>query len=136
MPIELWHHALRESCGLFQTNSHWLLPTFMITLGAITNGIFNPANAMGMVGMMPKEHRGFASAMNHVTFGLGNVLGVALGGLLMTAAFEYHTGLSGVSPTAGNPVGFVSALDTTFLILAGFSLIAILTSAVGGRRTS
>ncbi len=122
--------------GLFQTNSHWLLPTFMITLGAITNGIFNPAVAMSMVGMMPKEHRGFASAMNHVTFGFGNVLGVALGGLLMSAAFEYHTGLSGVSPTADNPVSFVAALDTTFLVIAGLSLIAILTSAVGGRRTS
>ena len=108
----------------------------MITLGAITNGIFNPAVAMSMVGMMPKEHRGFASAMNHVTFGFGNVLGVALGGLLMSAAFEYHTGLSGVSPTADNPVSFVAALDTTFLVIAGLSLIAILTSAVGGRRTS
>ncbi len=122
--------------GFLQPDSHWLFPTFMIALGAITNGMFNPANATGMVAMMPKEHRGFASAMNHVTFGFGNVLGVALGGLLMTAAFEYHTGLSGVSPSTENPVAFVVALDTTFLIVAGLSLIAFLTSAAGGRRTS
>ena len=74
--------------------------------------------------------------MNHVTFGFGNVLGVALGGLLMTAAFEIHTGLSGVSPTAEYPAGFVAALNTTFLITAGLSLIAVFTSAAKGSETS
>jgi EmrB/QacA subfamily drug resistance transporter len=122
--------------GFLRPDSHWLLPTFMIALGAMTNGLFNPANSMAMITMMPSEHRGFASAVNHVTFGLGNVLGVALGGFLMTAAFEHHTGLSGVTPTTENPVGFVAALDTTFLAAAGLSLIAILTSAARGGKNA
>ncbi|MCZ6622362.1 MAG: MFS transporter, partial [Deltaproteobacteria bacterium] len=122
--------------GFLQPGSHWSLPTFLIALGAITNGIFNPAIAVAMIGMMSKELRGVASAVNHVTFGFGNVLGVALGGLLMTAAFEIHTGLSGVSPTAENPTGFVAALNTTFLIAAGLSLIAVFTSATKGGKTS
>jgi hypothetical protein len=54
----------------------------------------------------------------------------------MTAAFEIHTGLSGVSPTTENPAGFVAALNTTFLIAAGFSLIAVFTSAAKGSETS
>jgi predicted MFS family arabinose efflux permease len=120
----------------FQTDSHWLLPASMIALGAITNGIFNPANSAAMISLMPREHRGFASAVNHVTFGLGNVLGVALGGLFMTAAFEYHTGLSGASPTAQNPIGFVAALNTTLLITAGITAIGLLTSATRGGRVS
>ena len=122
--------------GFLQPGSHWSLPTFLIALGAITNGIFNPAIAVAMIGMMSKEQRGVASAVNHVTFGFGNVLGVALGGLLMTAAFEIHTGLSGVSPTAENPAGFVAALNTTVLIAAGLSLIAVFTSAAKGGETS
>jgi len=122
--------------GFLRPDSHWLLPTFMIALGAMTNGLFNPANSMAMITMMPGEHRGFASAVNHVSFGLGNVLGVALGGFLMTAAFEHHTGLSGVTPTTENPVGFVAALDTTFLAAAGLSLIAILTSAARGGKNA
>jgi len=67
--------------------------------------------------MMPREHRGFATAVNHVVFGMGNVLGVAIGGFLMTAAFEVHTGLSGVSLTTDNPVGFAGTilLDRGFL---------------------
>jgi len=120
----------------FQTNSHWLLPTSMIALGAITNGFFNPANSKAMISMMPREHRGFATAVNHVVFGMGNVLGVAIGGFLMTAAFEVHTGLSGVSLTTDNPVGFVAALNTTFLAVVGLSLLGLVTSLARGNRAS
>ncbi len=122
--------------GAFQPDSHWLLPTLMIGVGGITNGIFNPANSVGMIGLMPKEHRGFASAANHVTFGLGNVLGVAVGNFLMTAAFEFHTGRSGASPTTEDPAGFVAALNTTFLVAMFLSLIALVTSAMRGTRKS
>ena len=121
--------------GFLQPDSHWALPTFIIALGAMTNGLFNPANSVAMISLMPREHRGFASSVNHVTFGLGNVLGVALGGLLMTAAFEHHTGLSGLSLTTDNPAGFVAALNTTLLAAAGLSLIAIWTSVARGGRS-
>ncbi|MGH7871158.1 MAG: MFS transporter, partial [Candidatus Binatia bacterium] len=77
--------------GFLSVDSHWLLPTLLIIVGAATNGIFNPANSTAMIGMMAKEHRGFASAINHVTFGFGNVFGVALGGLCMSLAFEHYT---------------------------------------------
>ena len=120
----------------FQPDSHWLFPTLMIGLGGITNGIFNPANSVGMIGLVPKEHRGFASAANHVTFGLGSVLGIAVTNFLMTAAFEFHTGLSGVSPTTEDPAGFVAALNTTFLIATGLSLIAFVTSAMRGGKNA
>lgn len=98
--------------ALLRADSHWFLPALMIVLMAVTNGIFNPANSMAMIGLMPKEHRSFASSVNHVTFGVGNLMGVAFGGFLMAVAFEQHTGLSGVSPTTDNPEGFVAALNT------------------------
>lgn len=118
--------------GLLRTDSHWFVPTLLIVLGAMTNGIFNPANSTAMIGMMPREHRGFASAMNHVTFGLGNVLGVAGGGFLMTIAFEHHTGLLGVRATTDDPTGFVAALTTTFLAAAVLSLGAVAASVARG----
>ncbi len=52
---------------------------------------------------------------------MGNVLGVALGGFLMTTAFEAHTGLPGISLSTDQPVGFVAALNTTFLTAVGFT---------------
>jgi MFS family permease len=118
--------------GLLRTDSHWLLPSALIVVGAITNGIFNPANSTAMISMMPKEHRGFASAVNHVTFGLGNVLGVALGGLCMSLAFEHYTGVSAADLTTQNPQGFVAALNTTFLAAIVLAVIALFTSALRG----
>ncbi len=118
--------------GLLRTDSHWLLPALLIVVGAITNGIFNPANSTAMISMMPREHRGFASAVNHVTFGFANVLGVALGGLSMSLAFERYTGVQAANLTTDNPMGFVAALNITFLCAIVFSVIALLTSALGG----
>jgi EmrB/QacA subfamily drug resistance transporter len=123
--------------GFLRVDSHWILPALLIIVGAITNGIFNPANSMAMIGMMPGEHRGFASAVNHVTFGLGNVLGVALSSLLMSVVFEQHTGSAGTALTAANPSGFVAALNVTFLAAAGWSLVGLATSLFGsGRKRS
>lgn len=120
--------------GLLRADSHWFLPALLITLMAITNGLFNPANSTAMIGMMAKEHRSFAAAVNHVTFGVGNLMGVAFGSFLMAVAFEYHTGLSGASPTTDSPVSFVAALNTTFLIASGLSVVAFFTSAFRSAR--
>ena len=118
--------------GLLRADSHWTLPALLIIVGAITNGIFNPANSTAMIAMMPREHRGFASAVNHVTFGFGNVLGIALGGLSMSLAFEHFTGRQATNLSTENPIGFVAALNTTFLAAIVFSVIAVFTSALGG----
>jgi EmrB/QacA subfamily drug resistance transporter len=120
--------------GLLRTDSHWILPTLLIVVGAITNGIFNPANSTAMISMMPREHRGFASAVNHVTFGFANVLGVALGGLSMSLAFEHYTGQPAANLTTENPMGFVAALNVTFLSTIVFSAIALMTSVLGGAK--
>ena len=118
--------------GFLRPDSHWILPALLIVVGAVTNGIFNPANSTAMIGMMPREHRGFASAVNHVTFGFGNVLGVALGGLSMSLAFEFQTGIKVANMTAENPAGFVAALNTTFIAAIVFCVIGIFTSALRG----
>ncbi len=118
--------------GMLRPDSHWLLPGALIVVGAITNGIFNPANSTAMISMMPKEHRGFASAMNHVTFGFGNVFGVALGGLSMSLAFEFIPGVEAINLTAENPAGFVAALNTTFMAAIVFCIVGIFTSALRG----
>jgi len=118
--------------GLLRTDSHWFLPALLIVLSAITNGVFNPANSTAMIAMMPREYRGFASSMNSVTFGLGYVVGIALGGFLMAIAFEHYTGLTGAGPTTDNPAGFVDAINTTFLAAAVLSLGAVTASVARG----
>jgi MFS family permease len=118
--------------GLLRVDSHWLMPTLLVVVGAITNGIFNPANSTAMIAMMAKEHRGFASAINHVTFGFGNVFGVALGGLSMSLAFEHYTGVKAMALTTVNAAGFVAALNLTFVAAIVLTLMAVVTSAMRG----
>ena len=122
--------------AFLRVDSHWLLPALLVIVSAITNGIFNPANSMAMIAMMPAEHRGFASAVNHVTFGFGNVVGVALSSLLMSVAFEHHTGNAGTALTTANLSGFVAALNTTFIIAACWSSVGLATSLIGSARRS
>jgi MFS family permease len=118
--------------AFLRTDSHWSAAALLVVLVAITNGLFNPANSLAMIGMIPQQHRGFASAMNYVTFGIGNVLGVAAGSFSMALAFEYHTGLAGVSPSTDHPAGFVAAFNTTFLAAAVLSAGAVATSLARG----
>jgi EmrB/QacA subfamily drug resistance transporter len=120
--------------GLLRVDSHWLLPTLIVALGGVTNGLFNPANSVSMISMMPKEHRGFAASVNHVVFGMGNVLGIALGGVLMTTAFENQTGIAGAGPTTDNAAAFVSALNATLLAGLAVSAVGIFTSAMRGEK--
>lgn len=118
--------------GFLQVDSSWVWPAALVIVGAVTNGMFNPANSTSMISMMPKEHRGFASAINHVTFGFGNVFGVALGGLCMSLSFEHYTGVKTASLTTANAEGFVAALRVTFIATIGLTTIALFTSAFRG----
>src|SRR3972149_12321292 len=78
--------------AFFKIDSYWLLPTLMLALSGIANGLFNTANSFGIINSVPKEHMGFASGTLILMFGLGNVSGIAMGSFLMTTAMELHGG--------------------------------------------
>ena len=122
--------------AFFKIDSHWLLPTLMLALSGIANGLFNTANSVGIINSVPKEHMGFASGTLILMFGLGNVSGIALGNFLMTTAMELHGGVQATMTTTGDPYAFVAALKITFLVAMGVSLVAIFTSAVRGPKPS
>ncbi|MBI2358217.1 MAG: MFS transporter [Deltaproteobacteria bacterium] len=120
--------------AFFKIDSHWLLPTLMLGLSGLANGLFNTANSAGIVGSVPKEHMGFASGTLILMFGLGNVSGIALGSLLMTTAMELHGGIRDTITTAGDPYAFVAALNTTFLVATALSAVALATSITRGAK--
>lgn len=116
----------------FKTDSSWLLPVLMLALSGVANGLFNAANSVGIINSVPRRDRGFASGALHLMFGIGNVSGIALASLLMTAGSR---GATQTGPAAtGDPAGFVAALSETFLIATAISAAALLTSAARGAR--
>ena len=96
--------------------------------------LFYPANHSAMIVSVPAEHRGVATGTVYMMFGLGNTFGITLGSFLMTTAFRFHTGLSAVAPTTENPTAFVTALNTTFLVVFGIAALGTVLSLMRGKE--
>lgn len=118
---------------ILKTDTHWVLPSMIFVVMGLANGFFNPANSHGMIYSVPKEQLGVASGAYSVTMSLGNILGISLTNFLMTIAFQRHSGISDAVLTPDNPTAFIAALNFTFLVAAGVSLVAVVTSAIKGK---
>ncbi len=124
--------------GLLRVDSHWFLPTLILTLGGFANGFFNPANSVGIMHYTPKQHMGFASGIISLMFGTGAVIGVALASLLMVTGFRISTGIPAAQPTPTMPGAFVSAVNFAFWVASAACALGLLTSILrgDGKRTS
>lgn len=128
--------ALASALGIFlETTSHWGLATLILILGGLGTALFFPANHTALIGSVPQEHRGVATGTLYTMFGLGNVFGITVGTFLMTAAFRLHTGLPNAVPSAANPGNFVLAIQDTFLVTTGVSILGIICSLLRGTIT-
>lgn len=69
-------------------------------------------------------------------FGLGTLLGTALGSALLTTMFRYGTGLrEDVTPDAQQAGPFVFAMNATFAVCLGLTAIALVVSLLRGPAT-
>jgi MFS family permease len=114
-------------------DSHWILPVAMLAFSGIGTAFFNSANEAAIIGSVPKENRGFAGGMVRTGFDLGHMLGVSLSGLIMLVAFRHHAGAPDAVPDPGNPIAFVSAINTSYSVAVILSLIALLASFMSGK---
>lgn len=119
---------------IFTPASHWLLPTLMLALAGLGDGLFSSPNHAAMIGAVPREHRGVATGALQMMFGLGTILGISVGSFMMTTAFRFYSGAEVANAAPSNPNAFVAALNTTFFAAAGFALLAALVSATRGSR--
>jgi EmrB/QacA subfamily drug resistance transporter len=119
----------------FGVDSHWILPALVLAATGIGQGFFNTPNQAAIIGSVPREYRGFATGLVQMMFGLGSLLGISLGGLLLTVLFRHYSGLPDATPTAEAPAPFVAAINTTFGVCLGLMTVGLLVSFLrGGRR--
>ncbi len=118
--------------GVLKVDSHWLLPTLILTLGGLANGFFNPANSVGIMHFTPKHHMGFASGIINLMFGMGAVFGVSLASFLMVTGFRISTGIPAAEPTPAMAGAFVAALNFTFWIASAVCTMGLVTSLLRG----
>jgi EmrB/QacA subfamily drug resistance transporter len=116
-------------------DSHWLLPALLLALTGIGQGFFNTPNQTAIIGSVPREYRGFATGLVQMLFGLGSLLGISLGGALLTAMFRHYSGIPDATPSAEAPAPFVAAMSATYAVCFVLMLAALATSLMrGGRR--
>ena len=122
--------------GLLQrTDSRWILPTLVMAFMGLGSGFFNTANQTAIVASVPRDYRGFATGMVQTLFGIGSLLGISLGGAVLTLAFRHYSGMPGASPSAANPDAFVASMNVTYVACLAFMVLALLASFLrGGTR--
>lgn len=118
--------------AILRVDSHWLLPTSLLALSGMGTAFFNSANQAAIIGSVPDEHRGFATGIVRTGFDLGHMLGISLGGLLLTLAFEYFSGMSGQAASADHPDLFVSSLHVSYWGAMGLTLVTLWISLMRG----
>jgi hypothetical protein len=115
-----------------RVDSHWILPTLMMALLGVGSGFFNTPNQAAIIGSVPREYRGFATGMVQTVFGISALLGISLGGALLTLAFRYYTGLAGATPSAAQPGAFVASMNVAYLACLTLLVVALLSSFLRG----
>jgi EmrB/QacA subfamily drug resistance transporter len=116
----------------FRPDSHWAIPALMLAFSGAGTALFNSANQAAVIGSVPQNHRGFATGMVHTAFELGHMLGVSLGGVLLTAAYHYYSGIPDATPGPENPQAFVSSMNVSYVSAAACCMVALVTSLMRG----
>lgn len=109
----------------------YLVPiTIMVIFGAGI-GIFGSPNASYIMGAVPHNMRGIASALRALLFYIGYAMSLSLAVLLMTFVIPYNTVSALISDNVGaftqpDRLLFIESLKQTYLWLALFNGLAIL----------
>ena len=118
-----------------KVDSHWALPALLLACTGIGQGFFNTPNQTAIIGSVPRAYRGFATGLVQMVFGLGSLLGISLGGALLTQMFRHYSGIPDATPSAAAPEAFVAAIGATYAVCFVLMTLALAASLMrGGRR--
>jgi EmrB/QacA subfamily drug resistance transporter len=120
---------------VLKVDSHWGWPALLLACMGIGQGFFNTPNQTAIIGSVPREYRGFATGLVQMIFGVGSLLGISLGGVLLTVMFRHYSGIPDATPSAAAPGPFVAAMSTTYMVCFVLMTLALVASLMrGGRR--
>lgn len=119
---------------LHQTSSNLDLIWRLMIIGA-GQGLFNSPNSSAILGSVPRHRLGIASGTLAQMRINGQVLGIAVGGAIITSRLAFHVAsLSGhVPPRALQADAFVLSLHDAFYVSAAVVALGVLASMVRGK---
>lgn len=95
----------------------------------IGSGLFASPNTSALLGAAPRQRQGIAAAVLGCARNVGMVLGVALAGALFARALAAEGG------SLETGAGFVPAFRITFLVVAVFGAVGVVTSLARGPKS-
>jgi EmrB/QacA subfamily drug resistance transporter len=107
----------------------------------VGTGLFGSPNMSSIMGAVPPERRGIASAFRSIMFSIGFTTSLNLAILLMAMVIPYGLLSQIISEqvaglTDKNKLLFLDAMKTTYLWLAGINTLAIIPSVLRGKRVA
>ena len=111
----------------------------LILLG-IGLGLFSSPNMSSVMGSVPAQRRGVASAVRATAFNTGNVISIGLVAYIITTVIPYQVvsglitgGYSALTP--GESLGFVTGIGRAFIATAIITLAGMFASSLRGPET-
>ena len=119
--------------ALLRADSSWTLSAILMGLMGLGTGLFNTPNQTAIIASVPREYRGFAAGMVQTVFGVSSLLGITLGGVLLTVMFQHYSGMPGARPDADHPLPFVASMNAVYLVCFALVGVALAASLMRGR---
>jgi EmrB/QacA subfamily drug resistance transporter len=104
-------------------------------------GLFSSPNISSIMGSVPAQRRGVASAVRATLFNAGSVVSIGLVAYIVTTAIPYEV-VSGIitggytALTPGDSIGFVTGIGRAFVVAAMITIIGMFASSLRGPRTT
>jgi len=104
-------------------------------------GLFASPNISSIMGSVPPQRRGVASAIRATLFNTGNLVSIGLVAYIITTAIPYQV-VSGIisggytTLTPNESTGFVTGMGRAFMVAAAITLVGMFVSSLRGRRAS
>lgn len=112
----------------------------MLVVVGLGLGLFSSPNISSVMGSVPPERRGVASAVRATVFNTGNVISIGLVAYIITTAIPYQV-VSGIitggytSLTPSEAVGFVTGVERAFFVAAVITLAGMFASSLRGPKS-
>lgn len=121
---------------LTPTTSMLLIQMILVVIG-VSAGMFTSPNISAIMGSVPAERRGVASAVRATVFNTANVVSIGLVAFIITTAVPYQVvskivmaGYIVLSPAES--IGFVTGIGRAFIVIAIIALAGVFASSLRG----
>ena len=124
---------------LLTATTHLILIEIILVILGLGVGLFSSPNISSIMGAVPPQRRGVASAVRATLFNTGNVVSIGLVAYIITTVIPYGV-VSGIltggytTLTPADSAGFIAGVGRAFIVAAIITLVGMFASSLRGHE--